>query len=418
MSTTGDTAYTQAVHSGQYQQVTGLRGKYDNVRRFWEDAVTGRFCAPPLTRLLEKRRKAGRRLRLMDLGCGSGDGYETICSIQRSRASLSTVDSTVVSTEDIECYTGVDLNAALLDQARQRYGTDRRISFRQGDLSRGLQLEPGEAPYDVYFSSFGTMSHLHHEELVRLLTDIASQAPDGALFVGDWIGRYSIEWRNIWDRNLDTEQWMDYRISYIYPPEIRNKIDIQILPLRLVAPQEIHRALDEASRKSGVQLSLKSMFDRSLWIGRHIDTGEYNGHAQQIREKVNRLMEPGVRTDLASVRVTYDRRPELSEIDQFAETLSNQWNEIITEAETIIGNADYARNAISSLREKHPKSPGVTRCLERLAAMVVAPTEGEIDVRADFAERLVAMALRELEIEAQEGKGCGHGLVAIVEVCK
>ena len=30
-------AYNEASQSGLYQKPTGLLGKYDNVRRFWED---------------------------------------------------------------------------------------------------------------------------------------------------------------------------------------------------------------------------------------------------------------------------------------------------------------------------------------------------------------------------------------------
>ncbi|MBW2202465.1 MAG: hypothetical protein JRF71_16865 [Deltaproteobacteria bacterium] len=35
-------AYTQAFQTGKYDKATGLLGKYDNVRRFWEDQVTWR----------------------------------------------------------------------------------------------------------------------------------------------------------------------------------------------------------------------------------------------------------------------------------------------------------------------------------------------------------------------------------------
>jgi hypothetical protein len=48
-------AYTQAASTGQYERVSGLNGKYDNVRRFWEDQVTGIFLRPALNDVVEKR---------------------------------------------------------------------------------------------------------------------------------------------------------------------------------------------------------------------------------------------------------------------------------------------------------------------------------------------------------------------------
>ena len=39
-------AYTQAATTGKYDKASGLLGKYDNVRRFWEDQLTGLFLRP------------------------------------------------------------------------------------------------------------------------------------------------------------------------------------------------------------------------------------------------------------------------------------------------------------------------------------------------------------------------------------
>jgi hypothetical protein len=39
-------AYTDAYRTGRYEKVTGLEGKYDNVRRFWEDDITRIFLRP------------------------------------------------------------------------------------------------------------------------------------------------------------------------------------------------------------------------------------------------------------------------------------------------------------------------------------------------------------------------------------
>ena len=74
-------AYTQAFHTGKYDKAMGLLGKYDNVRRFWEDQVTAIFLRPALNDLVESKSKRLERVRVLDLGCGSGDGSDLIMGV-------------------------------------------------------------------------------------------------------------------------------------------------------------------------------------------------------------------------------------------------------------------------------------------------------------------------------------------------
>ena len=60
-------AYSQAFHTGKYDKATGLLGKYDNVRRFWEDQVTAIFLRPALNELVEHKSKRLERVRVLDL---------------------------------------------------------------------------------------------------------------------------------------------------------------------------------------------------------------------------------------------------------------------------------------------------------------------------------------------------------------
>ncbi|MEJ2047332.1 MAG: hypothetical protein P8X92_04625, partial [Dehalococcoidia bacterium] len=87
------TAYDEALSSGQYQRPNGLRGKYDNVRRFWEDEQLGLYLRPHLEELVAGVQERGSRLRILDLGCGSGDGLEMLTSINRSQSSVADHDA-------------------------------------------------------------------------------------------------------------------------------------------------------------------------------------------------------------------------------------------------------------------------------------------------------------------------------------
>ena len=81
-------AYDEAITSGQYRKVTGLTGKYDNVRRLWEDEVMRLFLQPYLERMVDRKRQRGEGLRILDLGCGSGDGYELLKEVKRGDTGL------------------------------------------------------------------------------------------------------------------------------------------------------------------------------------------------------------------------------------------------------------------------------------------------------------------------------------------
>ena len=55
-------AYSQAVLTGKYDKASGLLGKYDNVRRFWEDQVSGIFLRPAFSDLVESKKRRLERI--------------------------------------------------------------------------------------------------------------------------------------------------------------------------------------------------------------------------------------------------------------------------------------------------------------------------------------------------------------------
>jgi len=81
----------------------------------------------PLNSLVERKRQRLERIRILDLGCDGGDGYDL-----------------------------------LMD------------------------------------SSYGTLSHFHDYQCVNIISDICKHAPERAIFVSDWLGRYSYEWQDLW----------------------------------------------------------------------------------------------------------------------------------------------------------------------------------------------------------------------------
>ncbi len=402
-------AYSQAVKSGRYAEGRGLRGKYDHVRTRWEDAVTARHVAPFVSKLVHHARANARPLRVLELGCGGGDGLGFLQRLPEPTAEFDGCEALCFRPGDIGAYRGLDINEDLLAEAEARFPDVPYASFALGDISKGLPVMD-DAPYDIYFTSFGTLSHLHEPETKRLLADISSHAAPGSLLIGDWLGRYSYEWQDEWRRSSDDEQWLDYRISYIYSEQERRERRIESFPLRLVGARDVDTMVADASGGSGTRLAVRKVFDRSILVGRHIETGEYNDNPMPVREAVNSLWEPGLRTDLSLLRTSYHPRQGFDVQNEFFAALVANWNRIV----------DYALSLwkTGSAVSAGGDEPVASLCRSLDDSMSALEWYEGDDVRADVLEPQLAATLRNLETRMQSGQAVGHGLVGVLEVTK
>ncbi len=414
-------AYTQAHGTGKYAKATGLLGKYDNVRRFWEDQITGIFLRPALNNLVEEKRRRLERIRILDLGCGSGEGYDLLMDVTTKDPAIYEHITSVITQDMLQEYVGVDINEDLLRQAEEYYGHLPKTRFVQGDLSNGLVPELDEKPpFDVYFTSFGTFSHFHDHQSVKVIADICKHAPEQAIFMGDWLGRYSYEWQDLWHHPPDKEYFMDYRISYIYPEEERDKVEVASFPLRLTNRDEIIKIIDQASKETGVTIKPLKFFDRSIYIGRHMDTGEYNANCPKLRLPVNSLFEGYVRTDLESLLVDHVPRSGFDHLNNFFEMFFMSCNTLVQYTISLLSKYDAQEDKLSDIPEILPYYPAPLK--EAMEAMRrVIEGVGWIpwgDVRANVIEPHLGYSLRKLETDLQPGTGVGHGLIGIFEIQK
>ena len=417
-------AYTEAVKSGLYAKKSGLVGKYDNVRRYWEDEVTRQFIAPHLAGLIKRRQNEMRRLRILDLGCGSADGFELLSGIRHRKPGLQEVEVGLLQPDVLGEYKGVDLNADLLQQARSIYGDDGKMVFEQGSFTEGLPLKKDERPFDLYFTSFGTCSH-HNDDrtFVRMMTDIAKHTKDYALVVCDWLGRYSYEWQTLWTNDLSENRNMDYVVSYIYEKEEREarRDELQHLTLRLMSRQEAEDNVAQAAKRAKVEIKPLKYFDRSVFTGRHMDTADYNPFATPIRQAVNSLHEANLRTDLADLKINYVPKQGFDFLNDYCERLQMCWNILIEYVQELVENYDEEAEGF----RVEPREPAATYPKPLRDAMVRMRrvTEGAGWVveglpRENIIEPQLGYSLRQLVSQIQEGIGCGHGLVGIFEIDK
>lgn len=409
--------YSEAVSSGQYVKKTGLDGKYDNVRRFWEDAVTRLMLRRHLADLVSRKSTRLERLKVMDLGCGSGDGVDILMNTTAKDPGIYEYEINLVEDSMLEKYVGVDLNDDLLAQANEYYGTSEKMSFHKADFSEGLPFS--DEKFDIYLTSYGTFSHNRDETTVNLLAEIAQKADSGALVILDWLGRYSYEWRDLWNESAQDETFMDYRISYIYPPEERQRTDIASFDLRLLCREEAEGLIQSASERAGVELRLLRKFDRSIFVGRHMDTAEYNRHAPPIRSIVNSLLEPNCRTDLEGLTVNYVPLEGHDRVNSFLGSFAQCWNALVRHTIEMLAAYPDNPSSVENILAGHSFYPQPLKESVTVMHKVITST-GNLpgDARANIIEPQLAYSLRKLEMEMQQGLGVAHGLCAVVEVVK
>ena len=405
----GIDAYNEALKSGQYQKPSGLLGKYDNVRRLWEDEELGLYLRPYLERLVARKEEGGGRLRVLDLGCGSGDGLEFITSINDSKSLISEHNTKVIEPDMLGFYKGIDINEGLLRQAQSIYGGRANMTFVQSDFNDHDFFS--EEPYDLYLANYGTLSHNTDQQTVELLSNIARHSKDGALIVIDWLGRFSYEWQTLWTKDFEHNQWMDYAISYIYSGG-RGKQQLTCFPLRIMGREEVLQVYRQAKKKVGGIITLWKLADRSSFVGRHMDTAQYNPHCQPLRRVVNSLFEPKLCTNLDEALVHYVPRDGFAEVNAYYQGLADCWNYLVAYTKTLLEE--------SKPPEALPKMPlPLRRSLSPMRGVVRAAARMKVgNPRASLVEPQLGYCLRELETALQQGLGCGHGIVAILEIEK
>jgi SAM-dependent methyltransferase len=416
-------AYTEAVQSGLYNKKSGLTGKYDNVRRYWEDEISRIHLRDPLEKLVARNRADMRRLHVLDLGCGSADGYELLTGVRQRDADLQQREVDLLTPEVLGLYTGSDLNEDLLDQAREIYGNSPKMTFCQGDFTQGLPV-PEDQEYDLYFTSFGTFSHHNDDETaIELLAEIARRTKYYSTVVCDWLGRYSYEWQELWTNQPDELRNMDYVVSYIYEPEERQarRDELQHLTLRLMSRPEAEHIIAEASARAGVEIKPLTFFDRSVFIGRHLDTREYNRHAQPLRAAVNSLHEVNLRTDLETLIIDYAPKGGFDFLNDYFEHVQMCWNTLVRYVETLLAEYDpHSR----SFRDPLPDVPGsypaiLQELMHRMRDLVAGVGSLSYGLpRENIIEPQLGYALRNLVMTLQNGQGAAHGLVGVLEIDK
>lgn len=402
--------YQQAVAAGGYNVYrANLSGKHDNVRVFWEDQIRRLFIRPHLQTRCEQKI---RPVRVLDLGCGSGQGFDLLTQIEGRPRGLALYHDWVLRDTEIE-YVGVDLSEAMVEKGRENYAGRANVCFFQGDLNEGLGPLHRETPFDIYFSSYGSFSHLTRRKMESLLVEIARHANRGALIVLDFNGRYSCEWPGLWPARVEAEKTRDYTMNYLYLGDRVAMARADHFPLRFWAGDEVVRLARSAAKRAGRSLELLDQRDCSLLVGRHVDTAQYNPALKPLRRIVNSLHQDFMRTDLSKLVVDPRLAGEHPVVTPVLSKLIRSWNALV----------DFTRRRlekpvriddIDDWSDFPPELQFAILGMDRVIADAAWIQNG--DARANLVEPQLAYLLRSLEISLQRGIGSGHGLLAILQM--
>ncbi len=411
--------FESAVSHGLYaKDAGGLEGKHDNVRRHWEDQITRYALHDSVGRLVDRKRNALSRIRVVDLGAGSGEGYEILKSVRKADMGLAGGEIDILPGEMLGCYKGLDISSAMVRQGNQTYTHDPKAHFEIADLARGLSPLQAEEPFDIYFSSFGSLSHLSRTEMRKLIKDVCDHAPDSWIFVADLLGRYSFEWQCYWEcSGADDENMRQYSMSWLYPPDMIPEIEVERFPVRYWGGQEFDEFLTKILKDKGARILRKRIWDRSILVGRHMNTGEFNPHAQPIRFAVNSLFQFNRRTDLDCLIFDYVPHDGFPDLNAFFEKMQVAWNSLVYAGIEALDHWDDKEWLTSSPSDCYPALvQGAVQTMRNAVANSQSFRMG--DARANIIEPQLGYLLRDLEVELGEGLGAGHGLLAVYEIEK
>jgi SAM-dependent methyltransferase len=384
-----------------------LTGKKDYVRKYWEDVAIKLIVRSSIEKLLTKR----NGIRVIDLGCGSGEGFELLTHVAVNQPLSSNKQCFVLSSDQIS-YRGVDVSSSMIQQGKKNYENRNNLRFEQADLNKGFPLM-NEQPFDIYFSSYSSLSHLAPDKLQNLVEGIFNHAEPGAIIVFDLIGKYSLEWPKYWN---ESRMMLPYNMAYLTPPELRDKESIQWYDVCFWTPPMLFQILNTSAKKTDTSIQVVQCIDRSIFVGRHMETGLFGTPRLNYRYQVNHLFDHEHREEIEHLLIDLNWCAEFEKIQPHIWArlcdYKEKWNCIIRLIEALLHGND---NIVSELIEK--TSQDISNELKFLTWLYRnAHRFPVVDFWASIMGPQIAVILRNIEMSLGPALGCGHGLLCVVEI--
>lgn len=411
--------YGHLVQEGHYSEApNGLWGKDDNVRRYCENQITRFSLQPVLQRLIVNVRKERRGIRILDMGCGSGEGWDLLLHVPRGAGDRQMDSPHVLRQKDIALFHGVDLSPEMVDEARRRFADKPAARFEQCDLGQPEKIL-SQNSYDLYFSSYGSPSHLDDSQLRNLVATICRTTDKACVIFLDLLGQYSLEWPRYWGYSLrpDAPKMLPYNMVWLYPPDeqVRHRPDFSDYRVRYWGGKELEgflRNIPEVEQRWGGL----TLTDRSILCGRHLDTREFNPGSKPVRRALNGLFEFNHRTKPDELLAPDVPSCPDKEVASFFKTYCDLWNATIEAYRAAVSGKDV-RAHLESILEKFDLPQLLRKGFE--SSLLQQEAMGWLepgDPLSNTVQPQFGLLLRQLEFHMQKGLGCGHGLLAVIEL--
>jgi hypothetical protein len=203
-------------------------------------------------------------------------------------------------------------------------------------------------------------------------------------------------------------------MSYLYEESERQSGVVERFPIRFWTGEEIRDLCVQLSAGTGVAVDPVALLDRSVFVGRHLDTAEYDCRLPPLRSLVNRLYEQNVRTPLEALRVHHRLTSSNPAVERFFDTLTASWNRVV---DFTLERLTRGRVDLVALDGWGAFPPALQLALMTMDRVVESASVIDVgDTRANIVEPQLAYVLQRLEHTLQEGLGCGHGLLAVLRI--
>lgn len=358
------------------------KSRHDGVKTNWEEPFSC-FVFKRAIAVCDQNR--GNKLKVFDVGSGTGDGYVLL-------SQLFSDDRDIAGNYELD-YLGVDISCKMVETACNLYASHSNARFECTDIRTSSLTEP----FDIYLSCGVPYSHLTNEELCQALKMIATNVckyRSRCAVVVDVLGRYSIEWTPQWEES----RW-NYAMSFF-----ESEGDAEATWMSFYSHHHLQEIMQQAMDEVGCPVEKFEFFDRSIMVGRHTSTGQFNPKLPQYRNLVNSLLDSSVETDLSQLIFSVELGSAPEQILDFFGKFSGWWNTLVSQAATLLGES----LAVESV-ELPSQMQGFQENVHKELSLI-----SDQNLYRQKVELMLAEALRCLEATQQPGYGVGHDLFGVM----
>ncbi|ABG51035.1 Methyltransferase type 12 [Trichodesmium erythraeum IMS101] len=357
------------------------KDRRDGVKVEWEEPFSCSVFKKAI-RLSHKIKKD--KLKVLDIGSGTGDGYELLKKLFKEYKEISNYQ--------LE-YLGIDISPQMVKAANDLYAKENHVRFKCEDIRHSNITDF----FDVYLSCGVPYSHLTNDELYQAIKTIVTNVRkynSRCAVVVDVLGRYSIEWTPKWNET----RW-DYSMSFF-----ESEGHAEPTWMSFYSHDDLQNIMQKAADAVGCPVERFQFFDRSIMVGRHTSTGQFNPKLPNYRNLINSLMEPGEETELNKLIFQVELTTAPKHILEFFEKFSGWWNLLVSQAGAILGESIEVE-----LVDLPQEVQGFKAELDKEFQQISGK-----DARRQKVELMLAQVLQKLEATQQPGYGVGHDLFGVM----